>query len=100
MRPAFGAPPLLNELVRRGEYPAVLNFWNYAAPLKAQGYRELITVREMMLALGMQPATPLLGWAFSAKWAAAHSRIWTLGASYWPDQSMIFLRRSPTTRRR
>lgn len=72
MRPAFGSPPLLNELVRRGEYPAVLNFWNYTAPLKAQGYRELITVREMMLALGMQPTTPLLGWAFSAKWAAAH----------------------------
>jgi NitT/TauT family transport system substrate-binding protein len=72
MHPVFGAPPLLNELIRRGEIPAVLNFWNYTAPLKAEGYTELLTVAQMMGALGMSPQTPLLGWVFSEKWAAAH----------------------------
>lgn len=72
MQPVFGAPPLLNELIRRNEFPAVLNFWNYTARLKAIGYVQLLTVRQMMAALGMPDSAPLLGWVFSEKWAAAH----------------------------
>jgi len=29
--PQYAAPPLLNELMQRGDLDAVLNFWNYAA---------------------------------------------------------------------
>ncbi len=53
MQPVFGVPPLLNELLRRGELPAVLNFWNYAARLKGIGFVELLSVKQMMAALGM-----------------------------------------------
>jgi len=72
MHPVFGTPPLLNALVERNEFPAVLNFWNYTARLKARGYLQLLTVRQMMAALDMPDSAPLLGWVFSAKWAAAH----------------------------
>ena len=40
VEPSFGGPPLLNELVLRGELPAVLNYWQYGARLKAAGMHE------------------------------------------------------------
>ena len=53
VEPSFGGPPLLNELVLRGELPAVLNYWQYGARLKAAGMRELISVAEVLRALGV-----------------------------------------------
>ena len=44
LRPQFAAPPLLNELVMRGELPAAMNFWHYTARLSAAGMKELITM--------------------------------------------------------
>lgn len=72
MQPVFGVPPLLNELIRRNEFPAVLNFWNYTARLQAIGYPELLSVKQMTAALGMPGDVPLLGWVFSEAWATAH----------------------------
>ena len=62
--PSFGAPPLLNELMLRGDLPAVLNYWQYDARLKAAGMRELVGVAEVLRALGVPESVPLLGWAF------------------------------------
>ena len=53
VEPSFGGPPLLNELVLRGELPAVLNYWQYGARLKAAGMRELISVADVLRALGV-----------------------------------------------
>jgi NitT/TauT family transport system substrate-binding protein len=72
VEPSFGGPPLLNELVLRGELPAVLNYWQYGARLKAAGMRELITVPEVLRALGVAGPVPLLGWAFDERWASAN----------------------------
>lgn len=69
VEPVFGAPPLLNALIQKGELQAVLNFWHYEARLKAAGYRELIQVRDMLPALGLSEPPPIIGWVFSEKWA-------------------------------
>jgi NitT/TauT family transport system substrate-binding protein len=66
----FGAPPLLNALMLKGELPAVLNFWHYAARLRAAGMRELVNLDEILGALGVEGELPMVGWVFRDEWAA------------------------------
>ena len=72
VEPNFAAPPLLNELMLRGELPAVLNFWHYGARLKAAGMQALVDVEEVLPALGIDRPIPLLGWVFHEEWAASN----------------------------
>ena len=72
VEPTFGAPPLLNELIKRGDLPAVLNFWHYNARLKAAGMQELLTAAEILPELGVERPIPLLGWVFNRSWANEH----------------------------
>ena len=69
VEPTFGAPPLLNELIQRGDLPAVLNFWHYNARLKGAGMTELLPAAEILPALGVDRPIPLLGWVFNRSWA-------------------------------
>ena len=69
VEPTFGAPPLLNELMQRGDLPAVLNFWHYNARLKGVGMTELLPAAEILPALGVDRPVPLLGWVFNRSWA-------------------------------
>jgi NitT/TauT family transport system substrate-binding protein len=66
----FGAPPLLNELAERSKLDAVLNFWNFNARLKAEGFTPVIEIRDILPELGLDADPPLLGWVFSEQWAA------------------------------
>lgn len=75
VEPVFGAPPLLNELMLSGEVPAVLNFWHYNARLGAAGMTELVSVVDMLPALGVDGQPPLLGWVFSESWAAENASV-------------------------
>jgi len=68
--PLFAAPPLLNEVLKRADIPAAINFWQYNARLPQQDYLELVRVEDMLPALGVAAQTPLLGWVFSETWAA------------------------------
>jgi NitT/TauT family transport system substrate-binding protein len=68
--PLFGAPPLLNEILKKGDIPAAINFWQYNARLPDTDYFELVRVEDMLPALGVPAQTPLLGWVFSEAWAA------------------------------
>ncbi|UJS25475.1 ABC transporter substrate-binding protein [Thiothrix winogradskyi] len=88
--PQYAAPPLLNELMQRGDLDAVLNFWNYAARLKAAGMRSIITVPDTLEGLGIQRDLPLIGWVFSEKWAQEHAASVNgfLKASYAAKQKM------------
>lgn len=72
VEPTFGAPPLLNKIMLRGDIPAALNFWHYTARLKAAGMIELVSVDEMLPILGVDRKPPLIGWVFSEKWAASN----------------------------
>lgn len=72
-KPQFAAPPLLNHLMLTGDLPAAINYWQYNARLSAQGMRPLVTVRQMLKALGVDTDPPLLGWVFPQRWAEAHA---------------------------
>lgn len=58
----FGAPPLIMEAALSGEVQAAVNFWHFGAKMEAAGMRPLVTVAEAAEALGLDPATPLLGY--------------------------------------
>ena len=72
VRSVHGAPPLLQEKFAQGEFDGVLNFWNYAARLRAAGMRELIRVQDIMPALGVPGRLPLIGYVFGEEWARAN----------------------------
>lgn len=84
VEPNFAAPPLLSQMMLNGRIPAVLTFWHYAAKLEAAGMQPLLTVAELLPALGVDTAVPLLGWVFSEDWASDHRAAITglLDASY------------------
>ena len=67
--PTFAVPPLLNRLILRDDLTAAINFWHYGARLKAAGYKELVTISEMLLELDIESEIPLLGWVFNQAWA-------------------------------
>jgi len=66
----FGAPPLVNELLAKGEAPAALNNWNWNARAKVDGKIELLSVADMLKDLGVAEQPPLLGWTFTDETAA------------------------------
>ncbi|MGX2039501.1 ABC transporter substrate-binding protein [Methylocaldum sp. MU1018] len=68
----FGAPPLLNRQLQQGQLDAVLNYWNFAAKLEAQGYRRLLDGRGILQGLGINADVPSLGYVFREGWARSH----------------------------
>ncbi len=70
----FGAPPLLNEQVRNGGIDAVLNYWHFAARLKAAGLREVATVEQIARELGIGTDVPIIGYVFSEAWAGKNGK--------------------------
>ncbi|WP_274423701.1 ABC transporter substrate-binding protein [Chelativorans sp. YIM 93263] len=72
--PTFAAPPLLNELMLRGDLPAVINYWHYGARLEAAGMKRLIDVEDILEGLGVHDSVPLLGWVFDEDWAEENSK--------------------------
>ena len=61
----YGAPPLINELLGNGGADASLNFWQWNARAKVAGATELLSVADMLTALGVSEQPPLLGWTFT-----------------------------------
>ncbi len=72
VEPSFAAPPLLNQLMLKGDLAAVLNFWHYGARLKAAGMRSLVSIEDLIRDLGVDAQVPLVGWVFDETWAADH----------------------------
>ena len=68
-KPAYAAPPLLNEKFKQGEFDAILNYWNYTARLRAANMTELIKVQDLLPSLGVPGRLPLIGYVFSQSWA-------------------------------
>jgi len=65
----YGAPPLLNERAKQGEIDAVLNFWPYAARLEAGGFKQLISLEDVVRELGAKGEVSMVGFVFSDHWA-------------------------------
>lgn len=68
----FGAPPLLNEQLKQKRVDALLTYWNFAARLESQGYRQLIDGKNILKGLGMVDTIPSLGYVFKQSWASAN----------------------------
>ena len=62
--PIYAAPPLLNQQLISARADAVLNFWHFSARLEGAGYKRLASVSELMAALGIPVAVPLVGFVF------------------------------------
>lgn len=87
----FGAPPLVNELLTSGQVDAALNYWHWNARVTVAGATELISVADMLSALGVERTPPLLGWVFSERWANSHDEEINrfLEASYETKQQLL-----------
>ena len=66
----FGAAPLITEEFKSGRLDACLNFWTFAARLTGDGARQIISMADVVKALGVEPAPPLVGFIWSEKAAA------------------------------
>ncbi|HJO97136.1 MAG TPA: ABC transporter substrate-binding protein [Rhodospirillales bacterium] len=71
---SFAAPPLLSELLLRGELDGVITYWHYAARLEAAGLRRVVGIRDVARQLGIAAEVPLLGYVFRQGWAEKNRR--------------------------
>lgn len=69
--PSFGAAPLLAEEIRSGRIDAVLNFWTHAARLTGSGFKELLTITQVMKQLGIDPIPSLVGFIWKEEFEAS-----------------------------
>jgi NitT/TauT family transport system substrate-binding protein len=74
VEPAYGAPPLLSHLLLDGQLPAMLDYWPDAVTLRVNGIETLIAMSDVVLGLGVPKVPPMLGWVFSAAWAARNPK--------------------------
>lgn len=72
--PSFGAAPLLAEEIRSGRIDAVLNFWTHAARLTGSGFRQILSVSDVMKNLGIDPVPSLVGFIWKEDYEADHAR--------------------------
>ena len=70
----FAAPPLLSEQLKQGRIDAVLTYWNFAAKLEPEGFRQLIDGKDIIRALGVAEAVPSLGYVFKQRFANDHKQ--------------------------
>lgn len=71
--PQYGAAPLLTEQLRDGKIDAVLNFWTFAARLKGDGFRAILTMADVMKQLNLNPPPALVGYIWKGGAAAENS---------------------------
>lgn len=71
----FGAPPLVFKSALSGETQGAINFWHFMAKMKAGGMRELISVADASVALGLDPNVPLLGYVMKESYLAENPDI-------------------------
>jgi NitT/TauT family transport system substrate-binding protein len=68
----FGAPPLLSQQLSSQRIDALLTYWQFAARLQAQGYRQILSGEEIIRQLGVTETVPSLGYVFKQSWAGQH----------------------------
>lgn len=68
----YGAPPLLEQQLKAGRIDAILTYWQFAARLETEGYRQLLSGEDIIRQLGIQETVPSLGYVFRQDWADQH----------------------------
>ncbi len=68
--PKFAAPPLLNGQLENQQIDAALNFWHYCTRLESNGFRRLVSMKNVVTSLiGYETELPMLGYVFDENWA-------------------------------
>ena len=63
-RPVFGAPPLLAAKVESGELDCALLYWSYCARLQAKGFKQIVSVEQLVDELGARGKIAFVGFLF------------------------------------
>ncbi|NRB05035.1 MAG: ABC transporter substrate-binding protein, partial [Rhodobacteraceae bacterium] len=71
----YGAPPLIFKTALGGDLGGAINFWHFLAKMKSAGMRQVISVSDAALALGLDPKTPLLGYVMKDSFVAEHPEL-------------------------
>ncbi|OFI33431.1 hypothetical protein BFC17_04010 [Alteromonas lipolytica] len=71
----FAAPPMLNQLMQRGQLDAVVNFWHYAAELKTHNMQSLLTMDKVLESWQISADVPVIGWLFKQQWASQNKAV-------------------------
>ncbi|MEO5620445.1 MAG: ABC transporter substrate-binding protein [Cypionkella sp.] len=71
----FGAPPLIFQTAMDGQLDGAINFWHFGAKMEAGGMRPLISVTEAAEKMGLDPATPLLGYVVHGEMLRDHPEL-------------------------
>jgi NitT/TauT family transport system substrate-binding protein len=71
----FGAPPLIFQTAMEGQLDGAINFWHFGAKMEAGGMRPLVTVAQAGEAMGLDPATPLLGYVVHGEMLRDHPEL-------------------------
>lgn len=68
----FAAPPILSQQLTAKRIDALLTYWQFAARLEAEGYRQLMSGEDIIHALGIKETPPSLGYVFRQSWGDQH----------------------------
>ena len=68
----YAAPPLIAEKAQQGEIDAVLEYWNFAIDLEAQGFKRVIDLTNIEKELGVKDKVIVTGYVFNEDFAATN----------------------------
>jgi NitT/TauT family transport system substrate-binding protein len=68
----YGSPALLAGKMLQGDFDATLNYWNFSAHLEARGFRQLVSIDDLLPNFGITGSLSMVGYVFDETWAAAH----------------------------
>lgn len=71
----YGAPPLIFKTALQGQVGGAINFWHFMAKMGAAGMREVVSVSDAAVALGLDTETPLLGYVLTGDMLAEHPEL-------------------------
>ncbi len=69
---AYGAPPLIYEMLRQGGVESALEFWNFCADMETHGLRRAIDMVDVEKALGAKGPVAIIGYVFNESFADSH----------------------------
>ena len=68
----YGSPALLAGKMLRGDFDAMLNYWNFSTHLETRGFRRLVSIDDLLPNFGVTGPLSMIGYVFDETWAAAH----------------------------
>jgi len=87
----YGSPALLAGKMLRGDFDAMLNYWNFSTQLETRGFRQVVGIDDLLSKFGIDGPLSMIGYVFDETWAAAHPDTITrfLGASQKARQILL-----------